>query len=1470
MLCFASGITATETKVVIEKLIAHHDVLRMRYQKTDDGSWEQYNGGLQGDYYVFEEATLPSDTNNDKANKAIFFEQQGTDLKQRIGFRKGLLVGVGLYHDKEQNESHLLFSIHHMVIDLVSWRILFEDIEILLEQYRKGKKLSLPEKTDSYRYWMEQNVAYAEGHLLDRQRKYWEDKQIQPVENISVKNPNGSNSFRLSKRVGFTLSQQETALMQQGMNGANKVETNALLLSSLSRALKEVFDVSSVRVLLEGHGREEYLEKIDISRTVGWFTSMYPFVLDGKQESVESILLLQDALGQVPDKGVGYGLLRYVSKQLLPKMEDAQVTFNYLGDFTREEKDIIASQSTFSYSEYGHGLDVHEDLERESELEVSGQSQNGCLQMSIQFSAARMDESKMQQLAQSYKAQLLTISQELSQYDKTLQLPGSFTYKGLTLEQIEELTKEYGTIEDVYRLSPMQQGLYYHAMSEPKSHAYFEQFGYGLKGDLDIAKLEQAYRTLIARHGVLRTVFRNDLAEEPLQVVLKEGIVDFRVEDLSTESEKEQQEKLQKIAQRYQDKGFDYEKENLFRLIVVNLGNSFELIWQQHHLILDGWSNAMLMGDFLNLLRSEKDLHHRVFQKSSFSKYVKWLEKYDEESAINYWKNYLDGYDSIAKVPESFREGSKNEYQRGLQNFSLTKEQSDQLNQFVVQNKYTFNNVFQSVFGFVLAKYLNLDDVVFGSVVSGRPDTLEDSMNMIGNFINTIPVRLSLNSDRTFGKQEITTVQKSFIESKDYHFSPLAVIQNQIGNRSLINHIIVFENYPSDEDGLDINQRIQVLQSNIEPFAQTGYNLSLTVFQSDCFSFECIYNASAYSPKLIKRLGNHLIKVLCELNKDFKEESRVTSFIDNEEIEKFKQLNPPPSTFNQSTVIELFKEAVYSYSDQPALVDGNKQLSYKELDEQSNRLAHYLAKEHGVTSGDVVGIKLDRSIAQVVSVLGVLKSGAAYVPIDTSYPKERIAFMEKDSFSKVIIDEEEWDQFNLQRTLYSTESPAVNVTPEDAMYVIYTSGSTGTPKGCVLNYEGVSNYLEWAKEYSRGITYSEVDFFSSLSFDFTVTSLFGALIQGKTLRIYDTKEDLSQQLNKIVLNPESGWIKLTPAHINLIDEQTLVTSRSKVFVLGGEALTEEQIKHLRKNQGCRIYNEYGPTEATVGCIVKEISEDNEPFIGTPIPNSEVYLTDSTHHLVPYCSIGEICIGGVGLARGYLNRPELTKEKFITNPYNPNQRLYRTGDLGRWREDGNLEYLGRMDDQVKIRGYRIELGEIEQAISTHPQSGQVVVIARATNTTADKELIAYTTGEATAEELKAYLKESLPSYMVPNYYVRLESIPLTSNGKVDRKALPDPEGTGLQPAGYVAPRTEIEKQLVQIWSNLFNQNQISVITNFTSLGGHSIMAIKALSLIYKHFSITLSVRDILENPLTQIAAKLDESITPKTGKKEMIL
>jgi non-ribosomal peptide synthase protein (TIGR01720 family) len=784
MLCFPGGLTKIETRAIIEKVIAHHDALRMGYQKTDKGVWQQCNGGLQGDYYLLKEVTLPTSL-KEKEEKAAFFEGQGRKLKQRIGFIKGPLVGVGLYHDSEQNESHLLLTIHHMVIDLVSWRILFEDIDTLLNQYRKGKKLTLPKKTDSYRYWMERNMEYAKSHLLERQREYWQQQQSAKVDTVDISNPEGRNTFRVSKSVGFGLTKKETKLVQQGMNAKNKVETNALLLAALSRALKSTFGVEKVRVLLEGHGREEYLEKTDISRTIGWFTSMYPFVLNSSKEDIESLLLLQDTLSnKLPDKGVNYGLLRYISEQELPVMEDVQLTFNYLGDFTREENystDTISNQSStttggFRYSEYGHGLDVHLDLERESELEVSGKSVDGCLWMSILYSVERMDEVKMQELAESFKLQLLKISEELIIYDKTLQLPGSFTYKGLTLEQIDSLEKEYGAIEDVYRLSPMQQGLYYHALSEPDSHAYFEQFGYGLIGKLDLDKLEEAFRILITRHGVLRTVFRNDLAEEPLQVVMKIGTVDFRIEDIRGHNQSEQQEYIKELRERDKNEGFDLITGPLVRLIIVQRSeNSFYRIWSNHHLNLDGWSTNAVLHEFdmiYNFLVSEKPVELKEIEL--YSKYIAWLDEIDYKKSRLYWNAYLSGY-SIKAVLPSDMEGVPNETEFVPKDYDfwLSEELSNKLNTIVQLEKTTLNTVIQSAWGILLSKYNNSQDVVFGSVVSGRPSHLKGIQEMIGIFINTVPQRINYTECTTFSEL-IKCTHQSFILGEPHHQMNLA------------------------------------------------------------------------------------------------------------------------------------------------------------------------------------------------------------------------------------------------------------------------------------------------------------------------------------------------------------------------------------------------------------------------------------------------------------------------------------------------------------------------------------------------------------------------------------------------------------------------------------------------------------------------------------------------------------------------
>ena len=1233
MLCFAGGITATETKVVIDKLIAHHDVLRMRYQKTDDGSWEQYNGGLEGDYYLFEEATLSSDTNNHKSNKEIFFEQQGTKLKQRIGFSKGLLVGVGLYHDKEHNESHLLFSIHHMVIDLVSWRILFEDIEILLDQYRKGKKLSLSEKTDSYRYWMERNVEYAEGYLLERQRTYWEHQQSSKVDKIEVTHPKGINTFGISKRVGFILSQQETTLMQQGMNGANKVETNALLLSALSRALKDVFDVASVRVLLEGHGREEYLEKTDISRTVGWFTSMYPFVLSSNKENIESVLLLQDALGQVPDKGVGYGLLRYVSKHPLPKMKDAQLTFNYLGDFTREEgASEVTTPMTFTYSEYAHGLDVHEGLERDSELEVSGQSQDGCLQMSIQYSAARMDEQQMEELAARYKVQLITISQELSQYGKTLQLPGSFTYKGLTLEQIAALEKEYGGIEDVYRLSPMQQGLYYHALSEPESHAYFEQFGYGLKGELDIAKLEQAYRTLIARHGVLRTVFRNDLADEPLQVVLKEGVVDFRYEDIRDKDYSQQEQYIKQLRESDKDESFDLSARPLVRLIIIQRSqDSFYQIWSNHHLNLDGWSGNAVLYEFDTLYKSLiADKQAKLETLEPYSSYIAWLDGIDHKKSRSYWNQYLADYDSKAILPFDREDVTRSaNYIARDYEFWLSKELSDKISAIASKEKTTLNTIIQSAWGILLSRYNNTQDVVFGSVVSGRPSALKGIQEMIGIFINTIPQRIKYTEQTTF-KELLQTTQQSFIAGEPHHHLNLAEIQHESDlGANLIDHLVVFENYPisgQSDDTTGASQvqsqqgEVEIVGETVEVFEQLNYDFTLMAAPEERLFFRMKYNAAKYSEGFIKRLEGQWNQLLEEITKDASLPIiNYDILTQQEKTYLLETLNDTETDYpKDKTIVDLFEEQVAKTPDNIAIKFKDTELTYRELNEKSNQLANYLITSYDIQPDDLVGIELERSEWMVIGILAIIKSGGAYVPIDPEYPEQRKEYLIKDSNCKLVVNNNFLSEFLKIENLISNSS--IKFKNNGVLSCIYTSGSTGLPKGVQISHLNLLNRIYWMWSNYPFQKDEVTAIKTTIGFVDHLWELFGSLLCGvKSVIIPQEAVKEIGCFAEIVNKEKISRLVLVPSLLKFIlteDDLKNQFTSVKIWTASGEVLPVELVDQFYRTFGtATLLNIYGSTEITadVTCFNTStmiVDEKNSiPKLFNPISDTDKYAEE---------------------------------------------------------------------------------------------------------------------------------------------------------------------------------------------------------------------------------------------------------------------
>ena len=609
--------------------------------------------------------------------------------------------------------------------------------------------------------------------------------------------------------------------------------------------------------------------------------------------------------------------------------------------------------------------------------------------------------------------------------------------------------------------------------------------------------------------------------------------------------------------------------------------------------------------------------------------------------------------------------------------------------------------------------------------MSGRPSELKGIQEMIGIFINTVPQRIHYTDQTTFSEL-LQSTQQSFIAGEPHHHLNLAEQQHEseLGT-NLIDHLVVFENYPisgqsdaaTKEDVNTAKGAVSIEGETVEVFEQMNYDFTLMAAPEDKLFFRMKYNGAKYSEGFIKRLEGQWKQLLGEIAK-----STQTSITEYDILTKEEKtylldtLNDTKADYpKDKTIVDLFEAQVNLTPENRALKFKDKELTYKELNEQSNQLAHYLIKNYNIQPDELVGIELERSEWMVIGILAIIKSGGAYVPIDPEYPEQRKSFIKEDANLKLIINEQELEKFREENNnnKYPITNPNTQLSPNNLMYVIYTSGSTGNPKGCMLEHGGLVNRLS--------TIWNTLDFgnderilqSTTFTFDVSLSELIMPLLKGASTILIDKNTLLNPKELVALINKERiTSIHAVPGLLDLlIDDNVYRKGNFKDLrraVSAGEPLSESLLQDWHHKIGIRLFNYYGPTETSIYVLgYKTDSFDKSVHIGKPLPNTQTYLLDSNHNLVPYGSIGEICIGGVGLARGYLNRPELTKEKFITNPYNPSERLYRTGDLGRWREDGNLEYLGRMDDQVKIRGYRIELGEIEQALSSHKSSGQAV-------------------------------------------------------------------------------------------------------------------------------------------------------------------
>ncbi|AFZ23815.1 non-ribosomal peptide synthase/amino acid adenylation enzyme [Cylindrospermum stagnale PCC 7417] len=1012
-------------------------------------------------------------------------------------------------------------------------------------------------------------------------------------------------------------------------------------------------------------------------------------------------------------------------------------------------------------------------------------------------------------------------------------------------------------IEDVYPLSPMQQGMLFHSLFAPGSGVYIGQITYELHGSLDISALERSWQQVIDRHPILRTAFVWENLEKSLQVVGRHVKLPLLHHDWRGLAPSQQQKQLEIFLQCDRHQDFELSKAPLIRLSLIQFSNEiYQLIVSHHHLVLDGWSLPLLFREviaYYEAFRFGKKLS--LERPHPYRNYIAWLQQQDIVQAQKFWQDYLQRFTTPTPlVVDKVADTLVNQNQTAaVQQMRLSAENTDALQSFARQHRLTINTIVQGVWALLLSRYSNEKDVVFGATSSGRPVDLVGSESIVGNLINTLPVRVNVDFDQLIlpWLQQLQTQQ---IESRQYEYSPLVDIQGWseiYRGVPLFESIIVFENYPTDASlqeragDLKIRKTYSILETN--------YPLTISVGVFSEFYINILYNAHRFEVATITRMLGHLQTMLTSIIVNPKQHlADLPLLTEAERYQVLKEWNHTSAEYALDKCIhQLFAEQVERTPDAIAAVLAEQELTYQELNTKANQLAFYLQKL-GVGADVLVGICVERSLEMVVGLLGILKAGGAYLPLDPNYPQERLEFMLNDADVSVLLTQErlvgllpkqrqivcldkDWEVIAQQNSF----TPENTVQPDNLAYVIYTSGSTGKPKGVTISHRSLCNHTLWMQAEFPLNESDRVLQKTAFSFDASVWEFYAPLLAGGQLILAKPggQQD-SAYLVELIAEQKITILQLVPSQLRvLLEEQKIQHCQSlrQVFC-GGEVLAIDlQNKFFKLLPGVELCNLYGPTEATIDTTYFKCKyEDERPVvpIGSAIANVQIYILDSHLQPVPIGVRGEIYIGGAGLARGYLNRPDLTAEKFISNPFFAGTRLYKTGDLARYRPDGTVEFCDRIDGQIKLRGFRIELGEIEAQLRQHSAVKQAVVLVRE-DFPGEQRLVAYLipipNHAPTVSELRNFLKQNLPDYMIPTVFILLDTLPFLANGKIDRQALPAPDNArpDLQEV-FVAPCTPIEETLVQIWSEVLRVEKVGIYDNFFELGGDSILSLQVIA------------------------------------------
>nr|WP_231627013.1 non-ribosomal peptide synthetase [Streptomyces apocyni] len=1503
-----AALGAAHLTAALQAVLDRHDALRLRLTSAPDeeggtGRWELETAPVGA--VTAADCLLRVDASGlDEDGLRALVAEQYTAAVGRLSPSAGAMVRVVWFDAGDRAPGRLLLVLHHLVVDGVSWRIVLPDLAAAWQSAAEGEPIALEPVGTSFRRWAELLQAAAQDPARTGELTLWTDALAEPDAPLSTVPLDPERDLDdTAAAVTLTLPGATTAELLTSVPAAFHAGVDDVLLAAFALAVADWRRQrthegdGALLVDLERHGREELVRDLDLSRTVGWFTSMYPVRLDPGQVDWPELLAGGPALGRtvkhlkeqlrsIPDNGLGYGLLRYLNPETRERLEGLakpQIGFNYLGRFASTaggdgagwgpaaEADAAAAGG--SGLPFAHALEVN--------AVTQDHADGPLLAATWTWPRALFGEEEIRDLAQRWFRMLELLAEHTRRPESGGRTPSDLPLVSVTQEQLERLEAARPRLEDVWPLTPLQQGMLFHALYDQDARdVYTTQLEFDLDGALDAAALRAAAAGLLRRHANLRACFAHDGLDQPVQLVLPEVELPWTDIDLTGLADHERGTELARIVADDRARRFDVTAPPLLRFTLIRTGTDrHHFLFTSHHTLLDGWSTPVLMGELVALYEGA-DAERTLPRVAPYRDYLQWLTDQDPEEGGEAWASSLAGVTEPTLVAPA--DPTREPIAPEQVVTELPEDATRALTAAARRLGTTLSTVVQGAWGVLLARLTGRTDVVFGATVSGRPPEVPGIETMVGLFINTVPVRVHVSPEASLSGM-LAALQERQSALLAYQHVGLPEIQRRLGLPELFDTLTVFENYPvgpGGDAGEEPEGAAALRVADMRGHDATHYPLALATVPGERLRLRLDYRPDLFARETAQALVARLARVLDAVLTD---PGQPVSGIDllppAERDLTLVDWNATGRPVTGAVLPELFQTQVARTPHAPAVLFEDVTLDFTELNARANRLAHLLLSR-GIGPGRFVALAVPRSVEWTVALLATAKAGAAFLPVDPAYPADRIAYMLDDARPALVIGVRETAPGLLaagvdEAALLVLDAPETAAAvaahaaadPVDAdrgaplaatapAYVIYTSGSTGRPKGVVVTHAGLGNLAGAQIERFAVGAGSRVLQFASPSFDAAVSELCMAWLSGSAIVLAPADRLVpGEPLTELTRQHGITHATIPPAALAALPVEALPAGMT--LVVAGEATAPDVVE--RWSEGRRMINAYGPTELTVCATMSDpLAGAQVPPIGRPIWNTRVYVLDGALCPMPPGVPGEMYLAGTGLAQGYLHRPGLTAERFVADPFGaPGERMYRSGDLGRWRADGTLEFLGRADDQVKVRGFRIELGEVEAALAAHPDVAQAAALVREDRPD-ERRLVGYVTGAADdgaaqldGAVLRAHVAALLPDYMVPGAVVVLDALPLTPNGKVDRAALPAPEtaaGTGR------GPRTPREEVMCALFAEVLGVSRVGIDDNFFDLGGDSIVSIRLAARIRAVLGVELSIRHLFAAPT--VAALVD--------------